>query len=260
MLSHCPHCRQALALSPAQRQKIEAALAALPAGKTLKVSCPHCRRPMELSPAGGPGGPEVLKDVLYSEHTGDEDQAAMGIVQAYQERPQPVSLPPEAPKPPDITWLASGVYDEKEVIEDVPRALILVADEQVNAAVTRALAGLGYLVTSVRAAEEAIDKMRFMHFDAVVLHSRFEGGEVDDSLFHRHMREMSMARRRYILYVLIGPEFQTLYDLEALASSANLVVNDQDAPQFALVLKKSLHDYRQLFAPFLEALRQYGVK
>ena len=260
MLSHCPHCRQPLTLSPAQTQKIEAALAALPPGKTLKIACPKCRQPMELPAAGDTGGQEVLRDVLYSQHTGDEDQAAMGIVQAYQKRPQPVRLPPEAPKPPDVGWLTSGVYDEKEVIEDVPRVLVLAAEARINAVVTGAFGALGYLPVSVRSAEEGIDKMRFMNFDAVVLHSRFEGEGVEDSLFHRHMREMSMGRRRYILYVLIGPEFQTLYDLEALASSANLVVNDRDADNLALVLKKGRHDHEQLFGPFLEALRQYGVK
>lgn len=260
MLSYCPHCHQDLALSPAQKQKIETALAALPSGKTLKIACPKCRQPMELQATGGAGGLEILKDVLYSEHTGDEDLAAMGIVQSYQKRPQPTRMPPLAPKPPDISWLASGEYQAKEVIEDVPRVLILAADQRVSAAVTGAFTGLGYLPTSVRSAEEAIDKMRFMSFDAVVLHSRFEGGGVDDSLFHRHMGEMAMDRRRTLLYVLVGPEFQTLYDLEALAHSANLVVNDRDADQLALILKKAQYDHAQLFGPFLEVLKQYGVK
>jgi len=71
---------------------------------------------------------------------------------------------------------------------------------------------------------------------------------------------MAMSRRRYIFYILVGPEFRTLYDLEALANSANLVVNDSDASHFSIILKRGMNDYNDLFGPYLEALGNYGVK
>ncbi|MGV1100097.1 hypothetical protein ACUUL3_11910 [Thiovibrio sp. JS02] len=264
MLSQCPHCQQTLMLSSAQLEKVKAALASLPSGKTLKIGCPKCRQPIELNSEGAVGGAgmsaAVLKDVLYSDHTGDEDQAAVGIVQAYQKRPQPVRLPPDAPKPPDTSWLSSGVYDEKEIIEDVPHVLVLAADEEVKTQATMAFGEMGYQPSYVDSAEAAIEKMQFMSFDAVVLHSRFEGGGVDDSTFHQYMREMAMSKRRYIFYVLVGSEFRTLYDLEALANSANLVINDNDIGHLSLVLKKGMSDYDELFGPFIDALKHYGVK
>ncbi len=263
MLSQCPHCQQTLMLSSAQLEKIKAALASLPAGKTLKMGCPKCRQPIELDSAGEVAGglsAGVLKDVLYSDHAGDEDQAAIGIVQAAQKRPQPVRLPPDAPKPPDISWLSSGVFSEREIIEDVPHVLILAADEEVRTQATMAFGEMGYQPSYVDSAEAAIEKMQFMSFDAVVLHSRFEGGGIDDSTFHQHMREMTMGRRRYIYYLLVGSEFRTLYDLEALAHSANLVVNDGDVSHLPLILKKGLSDYDELFGPYIDALKHYGVK
>jgi hypothetical protein len=71
---------------------------------------------------------------------------------------------------------------------------------------------------------------------------------------------MAMARRRYVFYVLIGPEFRTLYDLEALANSANLVVNDSDTGHFSIILKRGMNEYQELFGPYLQALGNYGVK
>lgn len=262
MLVQCPHCQHSLMLSEAQLEKIKTALASLAMGKTLKIGCPKCKQPIELhsngSVAGQAGG--ALMDVLFAEHTGDEDQAAAGIVAAVQKRPQPVQLPPAAPKPPDLDWLSSGVYNEKEAVENVPHVLVMIGDEGMAGQVTTAFGELGYQPTYARSAEEAISKMQFMNFEAVALHSRFEGGKLEDSTVHQHLREMAMARRRYIFYVLIGPEFRTLYDLEALANSANLVVNDSEAGHFPLILKRGMNDYQELFGPYLEALGNYGVK
>ncbi|MFZ5776125.1 MAG: hypothetical protein ACOY3Z_11640 [Thermodesulfobacteriota bacterium] len=264
MLSQCPHCSQALNLTPAQLEKIDAALAGLAPGKTLKMGCPKCRQPIELNADGSLGGNAVggvMQEVLYSQHGGGEDQTAASMVAAAQKRPQPVKLPPEAPKPPELTWLTSGVFDKKDVVEDVPHALLLIGDGEVKTQVSMMVAGLGYTPVFVDSAEEAIDKMQFMNFEAIFLHSRFEGpGGVGDSLFHRHMCEMGMSKRRYIYYVLIGPEFRTLYDLEALANSANLVVNDREVEHLAVVIRKGQNDYETLFGPYLETLKQYGMK
>ena len=262
MLAQCPHCLQTLMLSDAQLEKIRAALASLAMGRTLKIGCPKCRQPIELNGDGSVAGQAAadMMDVLYAEHTGNEDQAVVGIVAAVQKRPQPVRLPPDAPKPPDLGWLSSGVYSQKEAVENVPHALIMIGDEDITTEVTMAFGEMGYQPTYARSAEEAISKMQFMNFEAVVLHSRFEGGGLEDSTVHHHLREMAMARRRYIYYILVGPEFRTLYDLEALANSANLVVNDSDAGHFSIILKRAMNDYHDLFGPYLEALGNYGVK
>lgn len=262
MLAQCPHCQHTLMLSEAQLEKIKTALASLSPGKTLKIGCPKCKQPIELNSDGSVVGQAsgALMDVLFAEHTGNEDQAAVGMVAAVQKRPEPVRLPPAAPKPPDLGWLSSGVYSEREAVENVPHALIMIGDEEISTQVTMAFGEMGYQPTYARSAEEAISKMQFMNFEAVVLHSGFEGGGLEGSAVHQHLREMAMAKRRYIFYVLIGPEFRTLYDLEALANSANLVVHDSDASYFSIILKRGVNDYNDLFGPYLEALGNYGVK
>lgn len=267
MLSRCPHCQKQLNLSAAQQEKIDKALAALVPGKTLRLGCPLCKKPIELKrppaeekapPAADSG---VMKDVLYTEHGGTEDREVAGIVeQTAQRPPTPVGLPPEAPKPPDTSWLEGGEFDQGRIVEDVPRVLILVADESVRAAVQNVFEGLGYQAISAGTAAQAIDTMQFMGIDAIVLHSRFEGASLAASIFHRHMEAMSMNRRRLIYYVLLGPEFHTLYDLQALANSANLVVNDNELNCLEILIKKGLNDYDALFGPYVEVLKQYGVR
>lgn len=265
MLAHCPHCQKQLNLSAAQQEKIDKALAALSAGKTLRLGCPLCKKPIELkrqlSEEKATTDSGVMKNVLYTEHDGKEDREVTRIVeQATRQPPTPVRLPPEAPKPPDTSWLEGGEFTQGKIVEDVPRVMVLVADEAARAVVQNVFEGLGYQAISAGSAAQAIDAMQFMNIDAIVLHSNYEGASLAASNFHRHMESMSMNRRRFIYYVLLGPEFHTLYDLQAVANSANLVVNDNELDCLEIIMKKGLNDYDALFGPYVEVLKQYGVK
>ena len=67
-----------------------------------------------------------------------------------------------------------------------------------------------------------------------------------------------MARRRFIFYVLVGQEFKTLYDLQALAYSANLVVNGMEVTFMGTILRKAIPEYEVLFGPLMEELHIAG--
>ncbi len=256
MLSHCPHCRKELNLNEAQKEKLQKAVDSLAEGKTLKIACPFCRQPINLRRDGTAEEGGVMSNVLYSEHSGTEDQPVERMVEEVKKPPQPLKPPPAAPKPPEVGWLAAGEYQAQEVVKDVPLVMILMADGPARATVAEAFSSLGYQPEF----PQAVERMRFVNFAAVVLHAGFEGGKLKESAFHRHMCELPMATRRSIYYVLIGPEFHTLYDLEALSFSANLVVNDQQVPRMPIILKKGLRDYEDLFGPYLEALEAHGKK
>lgn len=238
MISLCPFCQKALNLNDVQKEKIGQALAQLKPGTSLKLGCPHCRKPIML---------------------GSDGEAAAGPAAMEPAAPSRASRGPQPPDYPDISWLASGIYENREVIEDIPQVLILVEDAATRNLVQKAFETLGYQADSAESAEDAIAKMRFIAFSAVVLHSGFDGS-LESSHFHASMQAMPMGRRRGIYYVLVGPEFHTLYDLEALTHSANVVVNESEIPHIEIILKKGLRDYEELFGPYLRALREAGQK
>ena len=260
MLSQCPHCQKDLNLNAAQQEKVQSALDGLAEGKTLKIGCPFCKQAIHLRRDGTSDEGGVMNNVLYSEHTGGEDKPVERMVEEAKKAPQPVKAPPAAPKPPDVGWLASGEFKAQEVVKDVPLVMLLMADGPARVTVAEAFSALGYQPEFPESSEQAMERMRFVNFAAVVFHSAFEGGTFKESVFHRHMCELPMASRRTIYYMLVGPEFHTLYDLEALSCSANLVVNDQQVPQIATVLKKGLRDYQDLFGPLLDTLEAHGKK
>lgn len=231
MISQCPHCQKALQFSPAQQEKIDQALANLKSG-TLKLGCPHCRKPINLNADGS----------LHAETASPPgaQSVALGAV--------------TPPGYPDISWLAQGIYTEQEVLSEAPKALVLMADGKERAAVAKALAEQGYQTEFPESAMDALVHMRFGTYAVVVLHDAFDG-PLCQSLFHREMSALSMDRRRAIFYALIGKQWHTLYNLEALAYSANVVVNEAEAEHFDIIFKKGLQEQQELFGPYAEAIR-----
>ncbi|MDD5759069.1 MAG: hypothetical protein PHI06_08295 [Desulfobulbaceae bacterium] len=238
MIDECPHCKSSLQFNPAQHDKIRTALAAIKSGP-LKLGCPHCKKPIALGPDG-----ELYKEPL-SESTSLSSRA-----------PQAITVTP--PAYPDISWLAQGIYTEREVVHDVPKALILMASGQDRDTVAKALAERGYQIEIPESANDALVKMRFSSFAAIVLHADFERSSAETT-FHQQMTVMPMQKRRSLFYALIGKDVHTLYNLEALVHSANVVINDTEIPHFDIILKKGLQEMQELFGPYTEALNRTVV-
>ena len=244
MIDTCPHCQEPLNLSDAQKSKVQTALDKLPSGNLLKLGCPQCQKPFELKSDGTLPGQKPQKGGV-APSGGPPLKGARNIA---------VTPPP----PPDLDWLASGQMQEKEIMEDTPMVLILVNKGPGLSTVREAYEDEGFLPVFSDSIESAIDRLQFTSFAALVLHSRFEGDSLESNSFHNFIKKMVMARRRNIHYTLIGPEFQTLYDLQALSNSANLVVNDNELNNFRIILKKSLHESQKLFGPQADSMVRYG--
>jgi hypothetical protein len=243
MIDTCPHCDQDLNLSDAQITKVKAALTKLAPGNLLKLGCPNCQKPFELQADGSlPGTVKQAKKVTS------------GAPLAPKEGRDSITPPP----PPDISWLSSGKEEKKEVIEDTPMFLIVMNKGPGLTSIMDALDDEGFLPVLADSIDDALDRMQFVNYTGIILHTRFEGSSLDSNNLHDFIKKMNMFRRRNIHYTLIGPEFKTLYDLEALSYSANLVVNDNDVPHFDLILRKSLFDNQKLFGPLADALIKEG--
>jgi hypothetical protein len=220
----CQNCNKKLKLSAKIKQSIEQ----LAPGRTLRLPCPECKEAIPLN-----------QDSLNSESS------------------KPTSSV-KPPSPPDITWLKEGTFEEEEVIEDIPQTLILMKPGAKRDSIVKSVENIGYQASFVESEKEAMEKMQFVNYASVILHSDFANGGLEQSTFHQFMRDMSMLKRRFIFYILVGPEFSTLYDLEALASSANLVVNDREIPELLTILRKAIPRYEELFGSLMAEISTYG--
>ncbi|MEW6219681.1 MAG: hypothetical protein AB1634_09150 [Thermodesulfobacteriota bacterium] len=249
MLERCPNCSKELKLNEAQLAKIRDALARLSPGQTLKLGCPLCHRAIVLGPDGQPvSAVEPCREPEPAPPSPAAAQAAPA-----QERPRP-------PAPPDLGWLAGQGLMDQETVEDIPRALVLAPPGPTQERCTSTLEELGYQVEAPDSSAAALERMRFARFEAVLLHTGLDGVSLADNPLHSFMAELAMDRRRHILYVLVGPAFHTLYDLEALAMSANVVVNEAHLDRLGIVLRKAIADAEALFGPYILLLKQHGKK
>jgi hypothetical protein len=229
MVVNCPNCGKQLKMS----DKMLASIKQLDDGKKIKAKCVHCAVPF------GFGANDLVEPVENSAKPKSGNHL-------------------EPPGSPDVSWLKDGVFDGQEMVEDIPRALVLMPDTPNRGTVLEAVEDFGYQAEQASSPEEAVGKMRFINYSAVFLHSKYEGGGLQASEFHSFMQAMSMSRRRFIFYVLIWEEFDKLYDLQARANSANLVINDTEIPFIVTILKKAIPEYETLFGPLMEELRIAG--
>jgi hypothetical protein len=252
MNTTCPACRKQLKLSAKMLESIQK----LGPGKSIRIKCPGCSKPIvldgtALSPPGrAPASPASPATPATPSAPSAEGRRRPGTASA--------GLKIIPPAPPDISWLEEGVFDEEQVIEDVPLAMILMEDSESRDTIIESIEGIGYKTEIVKNSQEAMEKMQFVEYSSVVLHSRYEGYGLESSIFHQYMCDMSMARRRFIFYTLVGREFKTLYNLQALAYSANLVVNEKEIPYFNVIIRKAIPEYEELFGPITEELRMHG--
>jgi len=220
----CRNCNKTLKLST----KIIKGIERLAPGRTLQLPCPHCKDAL----------------VLGHDNLSSETSAPTSSV--------------KPPSPPDIAWLKEGTFEEEEVVEDIPQTLILIKPGAKREGIAKSVESIGYQASFVESGKEAMEKMQFVNYASVILHSEFEEGGLEHSAFHQFMREMSMLKRRFIFYILVGPEFSTLYDLEALANSANLVVNDREIPELLTILRKAIPRYEELFGSLMAEISAYS--
>mgnify|MGYP006288393733 CR=1 FL=1 len=248
-------------MSDGQKAKMKAALGKLKPSTPLKFGCPNCKKSIELGRDGGlfQRQPKAETPAKAEKKGGNKTDPPKPAAKT-DDGPTPINDPPDPPKPPDIGWITDGKMEEKETIEDVQRAMVLVSDDDLRAKVSEVTQRMEYQPVFPKDVAEAIKNMEFKQFAAVIFHLAFEGTSLDESTFHAHMRRMSMTKRRYIYYALIGPDLSTLYDLEALAYSANLVVNEKEAPHIDVILRKGKHDYDNLFGPLIKMLHAHGKR
>ncbi|MCL1980450.1 MAG: hypothetical protein FWG62_05195 [Proteobacteria bacterium] len=154
------------------------------------------------------------------------------------------------PSPPDMSWLANASSGgQLEQADDAPLALLALSGKAQQKLITQTLAKMGYATTTASSAMQVLEQLRTNTY-----HLIFCSADAPFKTVHRFVNQLTTNRRRRIYFVLVGADLHTLYDLEALVLSANLVINSQDLPSLELILSKGLRDYEQLFGPLLETL------
>lgn len=156
---------------------------------------------------------------------------------------------PAVPQPPGDSWMEGDDADGRENAVGL-HALLLMGNAEQRSLVGMQLQHMGYMTAAVQSVGHALEELRTASYQLVVC-----GTDAVYSSFRDYLsRSLPQQRRRLLYYVLIGPDVHTCYNLQALALSANLVINERELPFLELILRKGFQEYGELFGPSLEVL------
>jgi len=158
----------------------------------------------------------------------------------------------EPPPPPDTSWIKEPDLDsDSDSADELVSALTAFSHESNSDLAGKCIVQLGYRVDRAESAAEALTRLESSNYQLVICSTEIPSF----NSLHEYLCRLSPARRRHMIYALVGPDLHTLYDLEALSLSANVVINSKHLIHLKKILVKVLRDHETLFGPFLAAIR-----
>lgn len=145
-------------------------------------------------------------------------------------------------------------------MSDVVPALICVDDADRRGAVQKALEELGCAPETAADATQAIDRLRKVAYQVVVIDENYSGGSALDNAVLKALNTVGMPVRRYMFVALLAADVKTLDNATAFTRSVNAVVNTSDLGQLAPLLRRAIADNDAFYRVFREVLQAAGKR
>ncbi len=194
----------------------------IPKGQKVAITCPKCKQKFQVA-APAPK-PQVQ---------------AMDDGAGYEYR--------------DVDEVLQLTFEEGEKL-----VLAMLSQDIDTEKIREAAEDLGFRFIVAENTRDALSKMRFHHFEMVLLCDNFDGISLDQSPVMNYMNHLPMSSRRKIFLVLFGDDFNSMDHMKAFALSTNLVVNKKDIGKLTPILKRALADHEIFYKVFMETLVEVG--
>lgn len=233
----CEHCHVKLNL-PEEK---------IPKDQVVRVACPKCKKKMKIdtrkevssksvpAPSGRQDGADDLR-LKFIDSKADEAKDEAGY--SYDDYTEDKAL---------------DFFEEGTKL-----VLVLENSPEHREKIKKAVEALGYTYVASPDTRDATGKMRFYHFDLVVLSDGYDGQQLERSPVLNYLNRMSMSVRRRIFVALLGDRFKTMDNMMAFALSANVVINKKDVDRLGAVLKKAISDNEKFFKVLNDELAELG--
>ena len=212
----------------------------VPKDRVLKLNCPKCKGKISL-------GGEAPEQPPKANETG--------------EVPLKMMDPAAGKKTPEESYgYEDFTTDEAlDFFEEGIKLALIMPNSSMNEDHLRAgLELIGYKCVSTPNTRDAIGKLRFHHFDLIVLGDGFDNQTLDHSVIVNYLNRLPMSVRRRIFLVLISENFKTMDNMMAFAISANVVINSKDIEKLHLILKKAVSENERFYKVFMDTLVETG--
>ncbi|MBW2028268.1 MAG: zinc-ribbon domain-containing protein [Deltaproteobacteria bacterium] len=219
----------------------------LPKGQKVRIGCPRCKNKIVIDV------PEAVKEV--GDRSGGQGLSGNGAPEGRLEE----SATSGAAEDEGYGYEEYAEDKDLDFFEaDAKLALVMTDVTEHNEKIGKAIERLGYRFISSPGTRDAIGKMRFHHFDVVVLEDGFDGHDLKNSPVINYLNRLSMSVRRKIFLALVSDDFKTLDDMMAYALSANVVINTKDVDRIQAILRKAISDHEKFYKVFMDILAEVG--
>ena len=162
-----------------------------------------------------------------------------------------------------LNQVDSALYDAADkpfdfVEAEGETALVCEADPAIKEKISAAVKALGYMITEAASAKDALKKMRFHTYDAVILNERFDTAAPDENDVLQYLENLSMVTRRDIFVALVSERFRSMDNMAAFNKSVNLVINTKNIDDVGTILKRGISENAAFYHVFRETLKKEG--
>jgi predicted Zn finger-like uncharacterized protein len=215
----------------------------VPKDRVIKLNCPKCKGPITLGKVPPPS------DEGSKEAGNGEDFRLRFIESKVSKKSAEESYSYE-----DYAGDQALEFFE----EGTKLALIMADSPEHNDMIRGAVEKIGYKFITTPNTRDAIGKLRFHHFDLIILAEGFDGQPLDHSAILNYLNRSPMPVRRRIFLALISDGFKTMDNMMAFAMSANVVINTKDTEKLDLVLRKAIAENTRFYKILMDTLVETG--
>jgi predicted Zn finger-like uncharacterized protein len=212
----------------------------VPKDKILKISCPKCKGKISL---GGEPPEQPAK-------VDEPEEFRMKFLD-----------PKASHKAPEESYGYEDFTTDQalDFFEEGTKLALIMPNSSMNEDRLRAgLEIIGYKCIPTPNTRDAIGKLRFHHFDLIVLGDGFDSQPLDRSVIVNYLNRLPISVRRRIFLTLISDNFKTMDNMMAFAMSANVVINTKDIEKLHLILKKAVSENERFYKVFQDTLVETG--
>lgn len=150
--------------------------------------------------------------------------------------------------------------DKGSYLKSSQTALVCEDNQELQKTIISALKDLQYRTDVSISAEDALEKIKFNQYGIIVLNEIFEGKSPENNAVLKKLQEMPMAARRYTFLALLSRNLPTQDNMAAFERSANVVINEEDIPNFKDILEFSVLDNKHFYKIYRESLLKLGKR
>ncbi len=215
----------------------------VPKDRAIKLSCPKCKGPVTA------GKTPPLHDEELTEAGNGEDFRLRFIEPKVSKKSAEESYSYE-----DYAGDQALEFFE----EGTKLALIMADGPEQHDTIKGAAEKIGYKFILTPNTRDAIGKLRFHHFDLIILAEGFDSQSLENSAILNYLNRLPMTVRRRIFLALVSGSFKTMDNMMAFAKSANVVINTRDTEKLDLVLRRAITENERFFKIFTDTLVETG--